>query len=152
MRLRVPALIVPALIVAILIFASPPLGAQSPPAQSLPAQSPIERLAGQTFTLTASDDKCGNLVVAELALRLMKRVPKDPASQDPKQGGQKQSEAAPLVVTVQCAGEAPRFEASVSIAEASGPVLYKASGRTGAGFKGTQANFIASVIQNIFAP
>ena len=140
MRLRLPALIV-----AILISASPPLGAQSPPAQSPPARSPIERLAGQTFTLTANDDKCGNLVVAELALRLMKRVPKEQASKE-------QGAALPLVVTVQCAGEEPRFEASVSIAEASGPVLYKASGRTGAGFKGTQANFIASVIQNIFAP
>ena len=145
MRLRLSALIVPALIAAILISVSPPLGAQSPPAQAPPARSPIERLAGQTFTLTANDDKCGNLVVAELALRLMKRVPKEQASKE-------QGAALPLVVTVQCAGEAPRFEASVSIAEASGPVLYKASGRTGAGFKGTQANFIASVIQNIFAP
>lgn len=150
MRLRLPALIA-----AILISASPPLGAQSPPAQAPPAQSPltqtpaaqspIERLAGRTFTLTASDDKCGDLVVAELALRLMKRAPKEQASKE-------QGAALPLAVTVQCAGEAPRFEASVSIAEASGPVLYKASGRTGAGFKGTQANFIASVIQNIFAP
>ncbi|MDB5487380.1 MAG: hypothetical protein JWQ58_1095 [Reyranella sp.] len=146
MRLRFPAAIVPVLIFTVMISAIPPLGAQSPSAQSPPAQSPIERLAGQTFTLTANDEKCGDLVVAELALRLMKRVPKDPAPQD-RQGG-----AAPLAVTVQCAGEAPRFEASVSIAEASGPVLYKASGRTGAGFKGTQANFIASVIQNIFVP
>ena len=150
MRLRLPALIA-----AILISASPPLGAQSPPApspsaqsapaQSVPTQSPIERLAGRLFTLTANDDKCGDLVVTELALRLMKRAPKEQASKE-------QGAALPLVVTVQCAGEEPRFEASVSIAEASGPVLYKASGRTGAGFKGTQANFIASVIQNIFAP
>lgn len=111
-------------------------------AAPLGAQSPIERLGGHTFTISGNDDKCSGLVAAELELRLMKRVPLAPAT----------GAAAPLAVTVQCTGDAPRFEASVSIAEASGTVLYKASGRTGAGFKGTQANFIASVVQNIFVP
>ena len=118
-----------------LLVAAGPLQAQSPP-----VQAPIERLGGRSFTVTANDDKCAGLVAAQLEVRSMKRVAKDPVG----------STAAPLAVTVQCAGEAPRFEASVSIADATGTVLYKASGRTGAGFQGSQANFIASVVENIF--
>lgn len=143
----------PALSVAALCLAAAPLAAQSPSErspsapsiilQTPPAQSPIERLGGHTFTMTANDDACGTLVAKELALRLMKRVEPAPKAAQP-------AEPASLVVKVECGGEAPRFEASVSIAEASGTVLYKASGRTGSGFKGSQANFIASVVENIF--
>lgn len=121
MRLRLPALVA-----ALLVLASAPLR----------AQSPIERLAGQTFTVTSNDDTCGGLVATELERRLMKRAAK--------------GANAPFAVAVQCGGEAPRFEASVLISDSSGAVIYKASGRTGAGFKGTQANFIASVVENIF--
>lgn len=127
------------LLAAALIAVAAPLAAQA-----LPGSAPIDRLGGQAFTLTADDARCGDLVAAELERRLMKRVPK-PAAGDPARGGQ-----APLAVSVQCSAEAPRFQASVTIAEVSGVVLYKASGSTGAGFKGSQANFIASVVENLF--
>ncbi len=115
-------------------------------AQILPVPAPIDRLGGTDFTLTADDAKCGELVAAELERRLMRRVAK-PASGDVAKGG-----TSALAVTVNCSTEAPRFRASVTIADASGEVLYKASGSTGAGFKGSQSNFIASVVENIFAP
>ncbi len=56
----------------------------------------------------------------------------------------------PLAVNAQCSVQASRFQASIKIAESSGAVLYKAAGGTGAGLKGSQANFIASVVENLF--